>query len=451
MTILYFILALGILIFIHEFGHFLAAKKQGIGVEKFSLGFGPKLFGFQKGETTYMISALPFGGYVKLKGEEPDASQPGDPTDYSARPLSHRFRVVFAGPFMNILLALFLMPLVFLIGRSEPVFWQEPPVVIGIQKNSPAEQAGLQVGDRIVSLNGREVALWKELLDRIVLKSGETVILEIDRGGDPLQQTLSVAEEPNLGSGYLGVEPHYFIGNETIIDEVLSGSPAEKAGLREGDQFQSINGVAVNGWIEMAETIHQSGGKPLKIEVLRSGAVENFEVQPEEEKSGYWVIGIRKDYEKHGIPLVVRRYPLFESLRQGVTESWRLSRMTVEFLGRLLSFRLSYKNLGGPIRIAQASAAAAKSGLSHFLYFLAFLSLQLGVLNLLPFPVLDGGHLLFMGIEAVSGRPLSSRIRSGAEQVGFFLLISLMILVTLHDIDSVWGFSHLFEKVKGFF
>ncbi len=457
MTIIYFIIALGLLVFIHEFGHFLAAKRQKIGVEKFSLGFGPKLFGFKKGETTYLISALPMGGYVKLKGEDPAEADAQDPASYSTRPPSHRFGVVFAGPLMNLLLALVLMPLVFWIGRLEPAWLTEPPVVVGIKAGSAASRAGLRVGDRILSIGTRSVSDWEELLNEVLLRPNMEMDLSVERAGRKFSRKVLLEEEQNLRHGLIGIEPNLFIGNEPVIDEVAHGGPAEQAGVRAGDQVLSINGVRVDDWSEMSERVDASQGKPLTIDLRQettgaaSQPIRRVTVVPRfDDGLKRWLIGVQKDFEKR-VPFVKRQYPFLQSLQMGMKENWRLAGMTLTVLKRLVTLELSYKTLGGPIRIAQASAHAARSGITPFLYFLCFMSLQLGLLNLLPIPVLDGGHLFFIVVEKLIRKPLPVRIRLAAEQAGFILLITLMILVTLHDVESVWGFRELFEKVRELF
>ncbi|MBI2980771.1 MAG: RIP metalloprotease RseP [Deltaproteobacteria bacterium] len=448
MTIISFLFALGVLIFIHEFGHFLVAKRKKIGVEKFSLGFGPKLIGFQRGETTYMLSLLPFGGYVKLRGEEAGSADPNDPSSYAARPVGHRFGVVFAGPFMNLLLAALLMPLVFLIGRSEPLFWQEPPVVSFVQRGSAAETAGIRLGDRILKIGRHETSQWKDVSQEVILKAGEKISIVVNSGGEEVTKEIVVGEEETTKAGYLGVEPSLFIGNEPIIDGLMPDAPAGAAGFQVNDEVIAIDGVAVTSWSEMTTLINKGDGRPLQFLVRRGGAEVPIAVQPRQEESR-WVIGIRKDYEKRGPEMVFRRYPLPQAVVLGFQENCRLSKMTLQVLGRLVSLKLSYKSLGGPIRIAQASGAAAKSGLSGFIFFLTFLSLQLGWLNLLPIPALDGGHLFFMLIEKVMRRPVSQKVRSIADQAGFAILILLMALVTLHDVESVWGFGKIFGWFKG--
>lgn len=452
MTIVYFIIALGILVFIHEFGHFIMAKRQGIGVEKFSLGFGPKLLGFRKGETEYLLSALPLGGYVKLHGEDPEGADPQDAKSYSARPVRQRVPVVFAGPFMNLLLALVLMPAVFMIGRFEPVFLEERPVVIGVRKDSPAEKTGIKKGDEILAINQEPVPAWKDYLDYVLLHGREEVEVKIRRGTGVFTRRMTIGVSPETQGGTTGVEPSYFIGNEAVIDEVSPGSPAESGGIHPGDEILKIDQVEVTSWTDMSEQVGKSFGAKMAVTVRRGGETLTVFILPRfDEGMQKWLMGVKKDTGKRGEAFALRKYPLGEAIVRGTQENIKLTGLTLSVLGRLVTFQLSYKTLGGPIRIAQASAMAAKSGLPDFLYFLAFLSLQLGVLNLLPMPVLDGGHLLFYGIEAVRRRPLSAKARGYAEQAGFFLLIGLMLLVTVHDIDSVWGFGEILEKIRNIF
>ncbi len=452
MTILYFVIALGLLVFIHEFGHFLAAKKQGIGVEKFSIGFGPKLFGWTRGETTYMVSALPFGGYVKLHGEDPADSDASDPRSYAARPVLHRIAVVFAGPFMNLVLALLLMPLVFLIGRMEPAFLDQKPVVIGILENSPAEKIGLKKGDEILRIDGQETSTWKGFLDTVLLHGGSEVELQFKRGDEILSRRMTVEESAEHHAGTSGIEPTYFIGNDPVIDGVAPGSSAAAAGIHKGDRVVKINQAPITTWTEMSEKIGAGEGKKVEVTVKRGTETFTLSLAPRYDESlKKWLIGVQKDTTQEGLGFVRKQYPFGEAIKKGVEEDIKLTGLTFTVLGRLVTGRLSYKTLGGPIRIAQASAMAAKTGLSNFIYFLAFLSLQLGVLNLLPMPALDGGHLLFFAIEGIQRKPLSMRIRLWMEQAGFILLISLMLLVSLNDVESIWGFRHILDSIKHLF
>lgn len=460
MTILYFILTLGVLVFIHEFGHFIAAKKQGIGVEKFSLGFGPKIFGFRRGETEYKVAALPFGGYVKLMGEDPndpEGSKIPKEKNYSARPVWQKMIVVFAGPAMNLILALAVMPAVFLAGRMEPKFLDEKPVLVGVRAGSPGAGAGLQPGDEILEIDGRAMATWRDLLETVILQANKTLTLTVRRGGETISRTVAVEESKETKAGTLGIEPSYFIGNEPLVDEVVPGGPADKGGLKPGDEIVAVDQQPVATWTDMTDKVEAAQGKVLAVTVRRGGERGGGELRTVSVTPAYddgmkkWLIGIRKDASRHTEHFSLKRYGFAESLKRGFEENVRLSGQTLSVLKRLVTLDLSYKALGGPIRIAQASAMAAKSGLSDFVYFLAFLSIQLGILNLLPVPVLDGGHFLFFAVEGVIRRPVPAKARAIAEQAFFFLLISLMLLVTLNDVDSVWGFREILGKLRDIF
>lgn len=455
MTILYFIIALGVLVFVHELGHFLMAKKQGIGVEKFSLGFGPKIFGFTRGETTYLISALPFGGYVKLMGEDPDATEGSEvppEKSYSRRPIRQRAAVVFAGPAMNLLLSLVLMPVIFMIGRMEPAYLDQKPVVIGVRHGSVGERIGLKKGDEILKIGDTSPATWKEVLNEVILSGNKDVDLTFRRGDQIVTKRVIIAESPETHAGTLGIEPNFFIGNEPVIDEVSPESPAREAGMQPGDEIIRIDGEPIETWTDMSEKVGASAGKKLEVLIRRGQETLTLSLVPRyDEGAKRWLLGVKKETGKRGDAFVFKRYGFGEALVHGFRENLKLSKLTMTVLGRLVTLQLSYKTLGGPIRIAQASAMAARSGLPDFLYFIAFLSLQLGILNLLPVPVLDGGHLVFFGIEAVRRKPISARVRQAAEQTGFFLLISLMLIVTLNDVESVWGFRQIIDKIRHIF
>ncbi len=447
MTLLYFIIALGALIFVHELGHFLLAKRAGIFVEVFSLGFGPRIAGLKVGETDYRISAFPLGGYVKMRGEEPGESGSADPRSFCAKGVWTRAKVILFGPLMNLILCLVLMPVVFMIGRAQPAYLEQPPVVTAVKSGSPAEAAGLREGDRIVSVDGAAAEAWEEVLNKILLGAKGTLTLGVQRGDELLQTPVAVEELPEIKGGYVGIEPMLFLGSEPRIDGVRPGGAAERAGLKPGDLVVSFGGNPVNDWLDLTRMVNDTQGRETPVVVERGGKQLQERVTPTFNKDfGRYVIGISKD-RMSGIPMVVKQYGLVDAVKKGFQENWKLTKLTFEVLGRLLSFKLSYKVLGGPIIIAKTSAAAAASGLASFLYFLAFLSLQLAILNVLPIPVLDGGQLLFLGLEAIRRKPLSVRVQAVAHHIGFALLISLMLLVTVNDIDSVWGLRSLLQKL----
>lgn len=454
MTILYFIIGLGLLIFIHELGHFLVAKANGIRVERFSLGFGPRLIKIQKGETEYCISALPLGGYVKMTGQEDFGEEEivpvDDPRAFSSKGLLARLSVVLAGPGMNLLLPFFLMPLVFILGRSEPKFVRQPPVVIGVLEDSPAAQAGIKMGDKITTINGSAVADWNEVLRLSSRPPGSSLTLGWESQGRNQTKDIILTEEEKGAPGLIGIEPSFFIDVDPVIGEFLPGSPAEKGGLKQGDKIVAINDKPIQNWREMSEGVQGSQGKPLHLTVDRAGQTVEITITPNyDEKLKRYAIGVSKAsnpdlFEKYS-------YGFADAVTKGAEENVALFGLTFRVLKDLVTLKASYKELGGPIRIAQISAKAAQRGIGNFLYLLAFLSIQLGVLNLLPIPVLDGGHIVFMTYEGIARKPLSVRKRLIAQQVGMFLLLTLMVLVTVNDIDAVWGFKDIMEKLKGLF
>jgi regulator of sigma E protease len=350
-SIFAFIIVLGVLIFFHEFGHFLIARLFGVGVEKFSLGFGPRLFGKKVGITDYRLSAIPLGGYVKMVGEEPDAEiDPADlPLSFTHKHVAKRMLIVAAGPVFNILLAV----LIFF-----GIFWA----------------------------------------------SGTFIM------------------KPSIGA-------------------VRAGAPAAAAGLMQGDLITVIDGMAIDSWDEMAEIINGSGGKALSLSIRRQESTLEFSITPEKvptqnifgEEIQRYVIGIeasRESYSKQMNPV--------EAFTESLRQSYRVIELMVVIIAKLIKGDISTDTLGGPIMIAQMAGDSAKAGVGSLIFFIALISINLAVINLLPIPVLDGGHLLFFLIEAIKGSPVSIKIREVSQQVGLFLLILLMILVFYNDIHRIF-------------
>lgn len=448
-SILYFLIALGVLIFVHELGHFILAKRQGIKVEVFSFGFGPRLIGIKRGETDYRLSLLPLGGYVKMLGQEPGEEGADDPRSFNQKTIWQRTKVIIFGPIMNIALAFIIMPIVFMIGRPQPVYLDQQPVIDQVRASSPAAEAGLKKGDRIVTVNGHTVMTWESVLNRALLaRSGSEMKIGIERSGKTKTIDVKVSSLPEMQGGYVGIEPMLFVGNEATVDGVTPGGPAEKAGLKAGDVVLSYNGAKVIDWLDLTEKVNARGSKETVVSVKHAdGTIGSVKLTPEfNESYDRWLMGIQKK-RSSGVPMVTKRYSFFAAIARGSKENVKLLKLTFTVIKRLVTAQLSYKVLGGPIIIAKTSAAAASSGFAPFIYFLAFLSMQLGILNLLPIPVLDGGHLVFLGIETVMRRPLSIRVREVTTQVGFVMLISLMLLVTVNDINHVWGIKNLLSKI----
>lgn len=462
MTILYFIIALGVLVVVHEWGHFIVARLSGIRVLKFSIGFGPKLFGCKWGDTEYRVALIPLGGYVQLHGldeaplpkEQIEAghSPATDPDSFLNKPLKNRLATVFAGPFMNMVLAALLMPVVFMVGRSVPAILEKAPVVIGVKANSPAMQAGVQAGDRLLKIEGEKIHTWGDYLNWVLIHPNHQTTLSLERNGQVLDLPLKIiiSQMGTHESSYTGIEPFYFIGDDPIVGELSANGAAAKAGLQMKDRVQAIDGNPVTSWTELTEKIRGSEGRILNLSILRGTETKIVPLQAEysvESKS--WMIGIAK-YDDPSL-LIKKQYPFFQAIKEGTKQNIKLVGLTGQVVKRLLSFKLSYKALGGPVQIAQAAGSAARSGLGDFLFLMCFLSIQLGMLNLLPIPVLDGGHAFFMLFEAAIRRPLSIKVKTMAQQVGMALLLGLMVLVTFHDVDTTWGFANMWAKIKGIF
>jgi regulator of sigma E protease len=429
-TTISFIIVLGILVTAHELGHFLVAKVLGIGVERFSIGFPPKMFGFTRGETEYCVSWIPLGGYVKLKGEGPDevVEDPDDPSLFSSRPPHQRAGVILAGPLMNLILAFIVMPLVFIVGMAVPAYLDNAPVAGWVEPGSPADNVGIVPGDLILGVEGEETATWEQFFEKASQAGEKNFEVQVRGPAGVRSVTLDLAQAED---GRVGLQPPM----EPTIGGLSPGYPAQKAGVEKGDRVLSLGQIPVNHWSEMARIIHASAGKALTLKVLRGEEELSLSVTPVlDEKTGRGLMGISPMSQN-----VIRRFGPVEAVAKGFERNMEILGMTFSFIWDLVSGQSSIKNLGGPIMIFQVTGEAARAGLAQFLAFMAFLSLQLGVLNLFPIPVLDGGHLVFLTAEGILRRPLELRTREIAQKVGFLLLILLIIVISYNDILRIFA------------
>ena len=446
-----FIVVLGILIFFHELGHFLVARLFGVGVEKFSLGFGPRLLGKTVGLTDYRISAIPLGGYVKMVGDEPDAELDPEmvPYSFTHKHVFKKILIVAAGPVFNLLLAVIIYAAFFLFIGTEDI----RPVVNHVIPGSPAERAGIRTGDVVAAVDGVPVAAWGEINRLIAASDGRAVRISFRR--DDQRTTVDVTPQTKVAKDLLGDDqPYYDVGIsgfpplKAIIGDVAEGYPAKKAGLQKGDRIVAINDRAVDSWNTMKEIISQSHGEPLAIRVLRGEETISVSITPvlfsEENVLGEKVDSYRIGISTPGIDIpeadrmVIKRGPL-AALGESVEQTYQISRLTLLSIGKLIMGTVSTKTLGGPIMIAEMAGQQAKAGLTNLIFFIAVLSINLAVLNFLPIPVLDGGHLMFFFIEAVLRRPVNTRMREIAQQAGIFILIMLMIFVFYNDITRIFA------------
>ncbi len=420
MTLIYFLIVIGVLVFVHEFGHFIMAKRAGVRVEKFSLGMGPKLFGFKKGDTEYVISALPLGGYVKMAGENPDEEPTGAADEFQSKTVWQRVKIAATGPLTNIMLAFLIMPLVFMVGT-----YSEGPAKVGyVEPGSPAERAGFMAGDVIEKINGRSISDWTKALSLIAVNPDTDVTVLIDRQGKSETLTLRPTTATELKIGMSGLIPDM----PAEIGKLKPGFPAEKAGIAVNDKILAVDGKTIYHWNQFSTVIRDSKGKKLTIALERGGKRIEKNVTPMED-SGRYVIGVEPVFR-----LVFKKYGFLDSLQLGFDKTIESIDLTFITLKKLVTFGLSIKTLGGPVMIAQMSGQAASAGLSAFLSLLAMISISLGILNLLPIPILDGGLILFLVIEAIRKKPVSRKVMEVSQSIGAAVLITLIAVVSYNDI-----------------
>jgi len=441
----WFLVVLGVLVAFHELGHFLAARWVGVKVLKFSLGFGPKIFGRQMGETEYLLSAIPLGGYVKLFGEdETEATTPEDRTrSFAHQGLWGKVLIVAAGPGFNFILAYFIFAGWLATGAPlfVPTFQDLNPDVEAMVPGSPADTAGIQIGDHISRVNGQEISTRTELFDAVAKSKGQALTLEIKRNSQV--KTLTVTPTIAPGAQASTQEPAYYLGVEEtppLVTSVMQGSPAAKAGLQAGDYVANIEGQTIHTWSQMTGIVKENPSHPLKIEVLREGQRIPLTVMPSAEKT--MVNGQSVEVGKIGISgpgrSIMRSSTPLLSLYDGLGATWGWTELTAIGLYKMIVGDISSKNIGGPLTIANISGEAAAQGASSVVFLIAILSINLGVLNLLPIPILDGGHLLFFLIEAILRKPLGERQREVAQQAGLVLLVGVMIFAFWNDLERIF-------------
>jgi regulator of sigma E protease len=442
----WFLVVLGVLVAFHELGHFLAARWVGVRVLKFSLGFGPKLFGRQVGETEYLLSAIPLGGYVKLFGEDDtEATTPDDRRrSFAHQQLWGKVLIVAAGPGFNFILAYLIFAGWLSTGAPlfVPTFRDLSADVEALVPGSPAAAAGMEIGDRIVTVNGKEISTKTELLDIVAKGKGHTITVEIRRDGQTKPLTVTPMLAPAEVAG--GEDPLYTIGVEEtppLVTSVMHGSPASMAGFEAGDRVVSIAGETIYTWSQMTSHVKEHPQQPLRVEVLRNGQRVPLTVTPSAEK--VTVNGQTIEVGKIGISgpgrSLMRSDNPLEALYQGLKATWGWTELTTIGLYKMIVGDISSKNIGGPLTIANISGEAASQGASSVVFLIAILSINLGVLNLLPIPILDGGHLLFFLIEGILRKPLGERQRELAQQVGLVLLVGVMIFAFWNDLERIFS------------
>ena len=451
-TIIAFVAVLGILILIHEWGHFIVARLSGVGVERFSIGFGPVIWRYKGKETEYCISAIPMGGYVKMMGDDENPIEGGrtgvvDPArSFNLKPIWARFLIVFAGPGMNFVLAVVLASLAFMI-------WGRPvvPAVVGrVTEGSAAAQAGIKPGDRIVAVDGHPLQYWDEVQGAVQDSRGKKLTLTVV--GPEGERKVEVTPQRVAGRDIFGDEQDYWdlgarqaVSDLAKIGEVIPGGPAMAAGIKPGDIVVSLQGQSIGSWDDLADAISKRPGQPTELGIKRGEGMVTITVTPAPSgPDGKGRIGISHAVAPGPGAVFVRSNPLV-AVKDGLLKTWEWTYMTVKGMFKLLTAQLAPSNIGGPIQIAAAAGEQARQGLAYLTLFTALISVNLAVLNLLPVPMLDGGHLLFFVCEAILGRPVSLRKREIAQQVGFVLLMMLMVYAVYNDLSRLDVFHRFFR------
>ena len=416
-----FIVALGVIIFVHEAGHLLMAKAFGMRVLAFSLGFGKRIWGFTRGETEYKVSLIPLGGYVRLGGEDPGEVS-DDPHDFMNAPRWQRILVYLAGPAMNVMLAILLIAGVLMVGIQVPTLPEIPPIIGSVAEDSPAAKAGLLPGDEVLTTNGNEAQDWEDVHFAFITSPEREVTLTLLRQGQQKVVSLVPVKIPKYEFGFAGAFPTVL----PRIAQVMENSPAEAAGFQPGDEIRSVDGQAIAQWQEFVDYIEAHAGLSVTVEVLRERQPTMLEVVPRDE-GGKGRIGVAHGY--------YQQLPPGAALVESVRYNWQITQQTLAVLGKIVTGQLAAKSaLSGPIEIAALSGAAARTGLKHLVQLMGLISISIAILNLLPIPVLDGGQITILLIEGLRRKDLSLKAKERINQVGFVLIVMLMVVVLYFDV-----------------
>jgi regulator of sigma E protease len=422
---LYIIPVLGFMVLIHEFGHFAVAKWLGVRVEVFSIGFGKRLFGFRRGETDYRIALIPLGGYVKMSGENPVDERTDDPREFMNHSRWHRFLIAIAGPTMNILLAIVLLTTIYMVHYEYPAVYDEATTIGWVLKDSAAAKAGFQIGDRITRIEDQQNPTWEQIDLKEALSPGQPLSVDVDRNGKTLAKTITPEPSGVDQIGYAGWAPKE---NKVMITDLQPDMPAEKAGLQEGDEILALDGKPLPALAAMVESLEVSKDKPIAITVLRKGQQKTFTVQPVLTQKRYR-IGIGS------MQMKVKTLPFKEALQLSLHENHQNALLILELVKKMAQRKISMKSIEGPIRIGQAAGEAARrKGWTPLMGLTAAISLNLGIFNLLPIPILDGGVIMFLLIEGLMRRDISMNIKERVYQAAFVFLVLFAVMVIYNDL-----------------
>jgi regulator of sigma E protease len=428
------VIVLGVLVFVHEAGHFLAAKGFGVHVVTFSLGFGKRIFGFERGGTDYRVSILPLGGYVKMAGDDPTVVLTGDPGEFLGRPRWQRFVIILMGPMMNFVLAVVVLAGLYMFHFTKPAYEDQPVVIGAVDPHSAAAEAGLQAGDRVVQFDGIKNPEWQDIRFKVLTGAGHPIPLTVDHGGKILHMSLTPHTDGQDGAGVAGWHPYVPL----VVDQVERGQPASEVGLKPGDMIVGLNGKPIYYFGLIVQGLKDSKGKPVDLTVKRDGKEFQVHVKPaytDVMGQKTWRIGITIRQTEY----VVRKLPLGLAIEYSVRDNYRTFLEDFDVLGKIVTRRMSTKSVAGPIGIAQYSGQAYRQGISDLLAFMAFISMDLGIINLLPIPVMDGGHIFMLAIEGLMRRDLSLEVKERVIQVGVVLILLLFVFVMYNDIMRSLG------------
>jgi regulator of sigma E protease len=433
-NILWLLVLIGVMIMIHELGHFWAARYFDVKVEAFSFGFGPRLFGFRRGDTDYRFSLILFGGYVKMAGEQATDENIDDPRAFLAKPRWQRLIIAFAGPFMNVVLAIGLLTGLYMV-KYQRVSDADMQAIIGhVMPDSPAAKAGIQDGDRIVRLDGKQNPNWEDVGLKEVASAFRPMSLTIERGGKRFDTTVTPVLGERSGVGFAGWDER----GQIQLAEVTPHLPADQAGLRKGDVLLTVNGQPIHSQIKFQEITRNSGGKPIEIEFERNGQKRQVTVQAVFAKVDgppeRWMIGVLPQQK---LNLITTKLSFVGALNESLRQNAKGATLIVQFLRGIAERRMSPRNITGPIGIGQLAGEAAREGPLAFFLLMSMVSLNLAIFNLLPIPILDGGVILMLLVEMTMQRDLSLSVKEAVFKVGFVCIMVIVAFVIYNDISKM--------------
>lgn len=437
------LIVLGIMVLVHEFGHFIVAKWCSVRVEIFSIGFPPRLFGFRRGDTDYRISLLPFGGYVKMAGGEPGDPRTGDPHELTSRPRWQRILISFAGPAANFLLAFVLMAGLYMTYNEVPNYLSGAAITDVIPHDSAAWKAGIRPGDHIIDFDRYRNPTWEQIEDQAIAHANATVPLTIERTVDGQKQTLQTSlflANPNQSDDFevedLGLLPK-MQGGPLGVREVISGDPAANAGLQAGDKIISINGQTIYSVQAVSAWLQQSDGRPVTLDVLRGEKRLSMAATPIWGDNGTGKMGYRLGFYAASSPFHVEHLSLDKAVKSSIKSNMQYAGLIIEMLRQMISRPSNVKEMSGPIGIAHATGEAVSMGWKSLIGLMAGISLNLGILNLLPFPILDGGTILFLLIESGLRRDLNQDFKERVYQVAFVMIVLFFVFIMVNDVAKL--------------